>query len=410
MKTRIALAAAAFIGFTSAAVAEDTVKIAFIDPLSGGNAAVGEISLNTFRFIAAELNAAGGMNGKKLEIVPLDNKGVAQESLVQIQKAADQGVRIVTQGSGSAVAAALIEWLRKYNERNPGKEIIYLNYGGVDPALTNEKCSFWHFRFDIGSDIKMAAMTSYIKARPEIKKVYLINQDYSFGQSVRVLARAMLKEARPDIEIVGDELHPLVKVTDFSPYIAKIKASGADTVITGNWGPDFSLLLKAAADSGLAVNWYTYYGNSVGAPTAIHQAGLADHVFQFSEGVVNGAPASTQKFETDFRAKLGVGLFYPRSVNELRMLVEAAAAAKSEDPKAIATQMEDMKFATLDGGQAFMRKDDHQFFQDIYMASFGPLGPGDKFDEEHTGWGWKLVATIKKEDTLQPTTCKMERP
>ena len=248
MKTRIALAAAAFVGFTSAAVAEDAVKIAFIDPLSGGNAAVGEISLNTFRFIAAEINAAGGMNGKKLEIVPLDNKGVAQESLVQIQKAADQGVRIVTQGSGSAVAAALIEWLRKYNERNPGKEIIYLNYGGVDPALTNEKCSFWHFRFDIGSDIKMAAMTSYIKARPEIKKVYLINQDYSFGQSVRVLARAMLKEARPDIEIVGDELHPLVKVTDFSPYIAKIKASGADTVITGNWGPDFSLLLKAAAE------------------------------------------------------------------------------------------------------------------------------------------------------------------
>ena len=410
MKTKIALAAAGFIGFVGAAVAEDTTKIAFIDPLSGGNAAVGEISLNTFRFIAAEINAAGGMNGKKVEIVPLDNKGVAQESLVQIQKAADQGVRIVTQGSGSAVAAALIEWLRKYNERNPGKEIIYLNYGGVDPALTNEKCSFWHFRFDIGSDIKMAAMTSYIKGRPEIKKVYLINQDYSFGQSVRVLARAMLKEARPDIEIVGDELHPLVKVTDFSPYIAKIKASGADTVITGNWGPDFSLLLKAAANSGLAVNWYTYYGNSVGAPTAIRQAGLADHVFQFSEGVVNSAPEAAQKFESDFRAKLGVGLFYPRSVNELRMVVAAAAAAKSDDPKAIAAQLEGMKFATLDGGEAFMRKDDHQFFQDIYMASFGPLGPGDKFDEEHTGWGWKLVATIKKENTLQPTTCKMERP
>ena len=84
-------------------------------------------------------------------------------------------------------------------------------------------------------------------------------------------AREMLKEQRPDIEIVGDELHPLVKITDFSPYIAKIKASGADTVITGNWGPDFSLLLKAAADAGLQVNWYTYYAGAVGGPTAVRQ-------------------------------------------------------------------------------------------------------------------------------------------
>ena len=410
MKTRIALAAAAVIGFTGLAGAEDTTKIAFIDPLSGGGAAVGEISLNTFRFIADEINAAGGMNGKKLEIVPFDNKGNPQETLVQAQKAASEGIPIVTQGSGSGVANALTEWVRKYNERNPGKEILYLNYGAVDPALINEKCNFWHFRWDIDSNVRMAALTSFIKTRPEIRKVYLINQDYSFGQAVRVAARAMLKDKRPDIEIVGDELHPLLKVTDFAPYIAKIAASGADTVITGNWGADFALLLKAAADAGLQANWYTYYGDSAGGPTAIHQAGIADRVFEVSEGVVNSAPPAAQKFETDFRAKLGIGLFYPRSVNELRVLVAAAAAAKSDDPKAIAYQMEGMNFATLDGGEGFMRKEDHQFFQDIYISSFGPLGPGDKFDEEHTGWGWKLVAAVKKEDTLLPTTCKMERP
>ena len=98
----------------------------------------------------------------------------------------------------------------------------------------------------------MAALTNYMKARTNIKKVYLINQDYSFGQAVRAARQAMLKAKRPDIQIVGDELHPLLKVTDFSPYIAKIKASGADTVITGNWGQDFALLLKAAADAGPA--------------------------------------------------------------------------------------------------------------------------------------------------------------
>ena len=411
MKSRIALAAAALIGLAGTAIAADTTKIAFIDPLSGGNAAVGEISLNTFRFIAEDINAAGGVNGQKLQIVPFDNKGIPQETLVQAQKAADEGIRVFTQGSGSGVADALNEWLRKYNDRNPGKEIIYLNYGAVDPALTNAKCNFWHFRWDIGSDIRMQAATSFIKSRPDVKKVYLINQDYSFGQSVQHFAREMLKQQRPDIEIVGDELHPLVKITDFSPYIAKIKASGADTVITGNWGPDFSLLLKAAADAGLQVNWYTYYAGAVGGPTAVRQTGLADHVFEISEGVVNTAPAAAQKFETDFRAKLGVGLFYPRSVNELRMFAAAANAAKSnDDVKAIAYQLEGMKFATFDGGEGYMRKDDHQFIQDLFIGSFGPLGANDKFDEEKTGWGWKQIAKVDKENTLVPTTCKMQRP
>src|SRR5260370_18235410 len=105
----------------------------------------------------------------------------------------------------------------------------------------------------------MEALTNYMKTAPAIKNVYLINQDYSFGESVRSQAKAMLAAKRPDIQIVGDELHPLLKITDFAPYITKIKASGADSVITGNWGQDFALLLKAAATSGLRVSWYATY-------------------------------------------------------------------------------------------------------------------------------------------------------
>jgi branched-chain amino acid transport system substrate-binding protein len=217
------------------AFAEDTVKIGFIDPLSGPAGVTGEQAWKSFRYLADELNAAGGLNGKKVEFVGFDNKIDPQISLVQAQKAADQGIRFVTQGVGSSVGAALSDWVTKYNNRNPGKEIVYLNYSAVDPLLTNDKCSYWHFRFITNSDIKMAALTNFMKDRTDIKKVYLINQDYSFGQAVRKSARAMLSEKRPDIEFVGDELHPLMKVTDFSPYIAKIKASGADSVITGNW-------------------------------------------------------------------------------------------------------------------------------------------------------------------------------
>ncbi|MGX7742788.1 branched-chain amino acid ABC transporter substrate-binding protein [Rhodopseudomonas parapalustris] len=408
-KTLLAAVAIALPMLGSVAVAQETVKLGYIDPLSGGGASVGEGGLKTFQYLADELNAKGGILGKKVEIVPLDNKTNPQESLIQAQKAIDAGVRYVTQGNGSSVAGALSDFLTKYNERNPGKEVLYFNYAAVDPVLTNDKCSFWHFRWDANSDIKMEALTNYMKDTPAIKKVYLINQDYSFGQSVRSTARAMLAKKRPDIQIVGDELHPLLKITDFAPYIAKIKASGADSVVTGNWGQDIALLLKAAADAGLKVNWYTYYAGGAGGPTAIKQAGLDHKVFQITEGFANVDHKASQDYEKAFRAKVGLSLWYPRAVNEMRMFAAAAEKAKSLDPVKVGKALEGMKFEVLDGGEGFMRAEDHQFFQPIYISSFGEIKPG-QFDEENTGWGWTQVAKVDTQQTIVPTTCKMDRP
>src|SRR5436305_2811415 len=394
----------------SSAFAADTIKIAYIDPLSGGGASVGEVGLRHFQFFADQINASGGIHGKKVEILGLDNKTNPQESLVQAQKAIDQGSHFLTQGNGSSVAAALTEFAVKNNDRNPDKQVLYLNYAAVDPVLTNDKCNYWHFRWDANSDIKMQALTNYMKDKPNIKKVYLINQDYSFGESVRTEARKMLKQKRPDIQIVGDEKHPLLKITDFAPYVAKIKASGADTVITGNWGQDIALLLKAAADAGLQVDWYTYYAGGAGGPTAIKQSNIPDRVYQIGEGVPNDEPPDVQKTEEEFRSKFGVTLWYPRVVNEMRMLAQAIKDANSDEPKAVAAKLEGMKFKTWMGSEGYMRKDDHQFFQDMYISNFGPMPAGAKFDEEKTGWGWKTQGIVKAKDTELPTTCKMDRP
>jgi branched-chain amino acid transport system substrate-binding protein len=407
-KTSLILAAGALLGVAGAQA--DTVKIAYIEPLSGGGASVGEGGLRHFQFVADHMNSSGELGATKFEIVAFDNKANPQESLVQAQKAIDQGVRILTQGNSSAVAAALSDFVTKHNDRNPGKEVIYLNYAAVDPILTNEKCSYWHFRFDANSDVKMAALTNFMKTRPEIKKLYLINQDYSFGQSLRKQARAMLKQKRPDIQIVGDEVHPLLKVTDFAPYIAKIKASGADSVLTGNWGQDIALLLKAAADAGLQVNWYTYYAGGAGGPTAMKQSGLADHVFTIVEWDSNHEPAESAKLETEFRDKFGIGFWYPRVVNELRTLGLAIREAKSEDAKSIAAKLDAMKTTGFDGGEIWMRPEDHQLFQNMYVFSFGPKTDDVKYDEEKTGWGWKTIGKVDAKDTVVPTTCKMDRP
>src|SRR2546430_12111848 len=271
------------------APAKADIKIAFIDPLSGGAATTGILAQKTHQFYIDAINAAGGVNGEKIELLSFDNKVNPQESLIQLKKALDDGARFVVHGNGSSIAHAITEAILKHNERNPGKEVVFLNYAAVDPALTNEKCNFWHFRFDADADMKMAAMTDVIAKDSKVKRVYLINQDYSFGKAVAAAATKMLSEKRPDTKIVGDELHPLQKVQDFSPYVAKIKASGADTVITGNWSNDMLLLIKAGKDAGLKVNWYTYYGGALGSPSAVGKDGVG-HLKHITEHHKNVLP------------------------------------------------------------------------------------------------------------------------
>jgi branched-chain amino acid transport system substrate-binding protein len=383
------------------------VKIAFIDPLSGGAASTGILAQKTHQFYIDAINAAGGINGERIELLSYDNKVNPQESLIQLKKAIDEGARFVVQGNGSSVALAITDAVQKHNERNPGKEIVFLNYAAVDPALTNEKCNFWHFRFDADADMKMAAMTDTIAKDAKIKRVYLINQDYSFGKAVAAAANKMLAEKRADIKVVGDELHPLQKVNDFSPYVAKIKASGADAVITGNWSNDMVLLIKAGKDAGLKVAWETYYGGSPGTVTAIGEAGV-DTLKQVSEWHRNAAPeldASVAAFSKRYPGKENEYAYW-RAKTMWEMFAAAAKKAQSNDPVKIAKALEGMKMATS-LGEVEMRADNHQILQPLYVST---LSKNVKYDSEESGLGWKTDAKVEGKATALPTTCKMERP
>ena len=397
--------AVAGILFAGSAAAD--VKIAFIDPLSGGAASTGILAQKTHQFYIDAINAAGGINGEKIELLSFDNKVNPQESLIQLKKALDEGARYVVQGNGSSIALAITDAVQKFNERNPGKEVLYLNYAAVDPALTNDKCSFWHFRFDADADMKMAAMTDVIAKDGKIKKVYLINQDYSFGKAVAAAATKMLADKRPDIKIVGDELHPLQKVQDFSPYVAKIKASGADTVITGNWSNDMVLLVKAGKDAGLKVGWETFYGGSPGTVTAIGEAGV-DTLKQVTEWHKNAAPeldATVAAFGKRYPGKENEYAYW-RAKTMWEMFAAAAKKAQSNDPAKVARALEGMKMQTA-LGEVEMRADNHQMLQALYVST---LLKNQKYDVEDTGLGWKTDAKVDGKTTALPTTCKMERP
>ena len=398
----------------SAGAARAQLKIAYIDPLSGLMAATGEHGLRELQFNAERINARGGIQGQKIEIVPMDNKLSPQESLVLLNRAIDEGIRYVMQGNGSSVAAALIDGVNKNNARNPDKSVVFFNYAAVDPDFTNSKCSFWHFRFDANSDMKLQAIMTSMVNEKSIKKVYLINQDYQFGHQVSKTAKELLKQKRPDVELVGDELHPLAKVKDFAPYVTKIQSSGADTVVTGNWGSDLALLIKAANDAGLKANFYTFYAGVVGGPTAIGPAGVGRvKVVAFYNPNAKDVPQKTVKYIEDFKKKYGPNED-PYTIDMptiLDMLEKAAAQAKSTDPVKVAQALEGLKY---DGyfGPVEVRKEDHQLIQPLFIGTFAKVdGQTVKFPGDGTTeFGFRVDHKIDGPATALPTTCQMNRP
>ena len=405
---------------SAVAASTEPIRLALIEGLSGPFANAGEAVYRNLAMAVDRVNQRGGVKlpggGRPLELLRFDSKGNSEEALAMLRAAQDARAGFVLQGNSSATAAVLIDALNKHNQREPLRRALFLNYSAVDPALTNDKCSFWHFRFDAHADMRLAALTDVLRDDTSVKKLYLIGQDYSFGQQVLRQARAMVASKRPDVEIVGDELHPLGRIKDFLPYAAKIKASGAQAVLTGNWGNDLTLLIKAAREVGLDARFYTFYGNALGAPAAIGEAGVG-RVLAVAEWHPNVGTRASDAFYASFRQR------YPKPQDDyvharmhalIEMTVAAMEKARSTEAVAVARALEGL---SLDpralGGfhQGTMRAVDHQFIQPLYVSSMQKAGsPGVRFDNEGSGYGFRTVRYVAPQQTELPSSCKMVRP
>jgi branched-chain amino acid transport system substrate-binding protein len=387
----------------------EAVKIAFIDVLSGPFAAAGKSSLDQLRAVVTARNAKAKPTDPQFEVVPFDGKGSPQESALMLKSAADQGIRYVTQGGGSGVAFALTEAIAKIADREPHKAMVYLNYSAMDPGLTNDRCNFWHFRFYPSSEMKIEALTTYMKTRPDIKNVYLLNQDYTHGQQVSKASKAYLARKRPDIQIVGDNFVPIAQVRDFAPYIAKIKASGADTVITSNWGTDLTLLLKAAKDYGLNINFFTMNANNPGVPAQMGSWGENKVSVIWNWGH-NAPTPELEKIYIAYQKQSNEDFIFAAHYNIVHMLTAAMDKAKSTEPKAVAYALEGMKFKSP-VGEVEMRKTDHQLLAPLFMGMWAKQGSkGVKYDAEKTGYGFRSEVVWDAYVSAQPTSCQMKRP
>jgi branched-chain amino acid transport system substrate-binding protein len=400
------------------------LKLALIEGLSGANANGGEAVFRNLAWAVERVNARGGVSigtqtKQTLVLERYDSKGQTDDALTNLRLAIDSGARFILQGNSSATAAALIEAINKHNEREPSKRVLFLNYSAVEPSLTNANCSFWHFRYDAHADMRMAALMDVMREDKALKNVYLIGQDYSFGQSVLREAKRQITAQRPDIKIVGEELHPMLRVKDFIPYVTKIKASGAQAVVTGNFSADLTLLIKAAKDVGFDGKFYTFYGNALGAPAAIGEAGIGK-ALAVADWLPNVQTKGSEDFYTSFRARFPqpqddyVHMRMQLMVESLAQALDLAAKAgkvsvTTVDVVAVAKALEQSR-VTLGGQAGFMREQDHQFQQPLVVGVMERQGAGGvKFDVEGSGYGFKVIKTLSASAAEQPSTCKVQR-
>jgi len=396
------------------------IRLALVEGLSGPFGNAGQAVERNLRWAVERVNARGGVRlpggARALELVPFDSKGNTEEALALLRGALDREIGFVLQGNSSAVAAALVDALEKHNQRAPARRALLLNYSAVDPALTNERCSFWHFRFDAHADMRLAALVDVLRQDRALGSLYLIGQDYSFGQHVLRQARATLAQARPDLRIVGETLHPVGRVKDFLPYAARIKASGAQAVLTGNWGNDLTLLARALREVGAEVKLYTFYGNALGAPAAIGEAGVGA-VLAVAEWHPNVGGAPSQAFYRAFRER------FPQPQDDyvhvrMQVLVEMLAAAIERaggtEAAAVARALEGARFdpRTLGGlHEAVMRADDHQLQQPLVVSVMDRAGqPGVAHAVEGSGYGFRTVQALPAAAVEQGHACRMQRP
>jgi branched-chain amino acid transport system substrate-binding protein len=392
------------------------IKLAMIEGLSGGNANGGEAVFRNLVWAVERVNQRGGVRTRQgtrsLELDRYDSKGQIEEALSALRSAIDDGARVILQGNSSAVAAALIEAINRHNEREPQRQVVFLNYSAVDPILTNEKCSFWHVRFDAHADMRMAALMSVLRDDRALKSVYLLNPDYSFGHAVQREARRQLALQRPDVRVVGEELHPLLRIKDFAPYATKIKASGAEAVITGNFSNDLTLLVKAAREIGFEGRFYTFYGNALGAPAAIGEAGVGK-VLAVADWLPNLPTRESEAFYQSFRQRFpnpADDYVHMRMQMMIEALAQAIAAAGTVEAVPLARALEQVK-VTFAGQTGAMRAADHQFQQPLVVGQMDRQGtPGVKFDVEGSGYGFRTVRVIAPSQAEMPHACRMVRP
>lgn len=387
------------------------LKIGLVETLSGPQASTGLMFKAATRYVIDQINAGGGWNGEPVQLVEYDNQGGPAGASDKVKAALADGVQLIVQGSSSAVSGQITEDVRKFNLRNPGKEVVFLNVGGEALELTGEKCHFHHFRFNPNAQVRVKALVSAMKQDNALgTKVYSINQNYSWGQDME--AAIVANATAGGYQVVEKTLHDTNKIQDFAPYVNKIAASKADTVITGNWSNDLLLMMKASKAAGLTARFGTAFLDQPGNIANAGDAALGHYVAHAFNADANGK--DSEVFAEDYKAKTGHYPVYTegQTVFGLQMVASVLKGVKAQDGKlnvnAFAKALETARVKTPVGESA-MRADDHQILLPIAVSK---VSKDAKFKADNTPMGFQTVKLFSAQEAAAPVqgNCKMQRP
>ncbi|SAI65434.1 branched-chain amino acid ABC transporter substrate-binding protein [Bordetella ansorpii] len=391
--------------------AADPVKIGLVETLSGPQASSGQAYRTAVRYVVDQINAAGGWNGEPVQLLEYDNQGGPSGAADKLRAAAADGVHLIVQGASSAIGGQITEDVRKHNLRNPGKEMVYINMGAEALELTGEKCSFYHFRFASNAEVRTRALVQGMKQAGALGgKVYAINQNYSWGQDME---RAIVANAQAGgYTVVAKTLHDVNKIQDFAPYVSRIAASGADTVLTGNWSNDLLLLMKASKAAGLKARYGTVYLDQPGNLANAGELALGNFVVHTFNADAGGEDAA--RFVADYRAKTGAAPVFiePQTVYGMMMVADALKRTKAKDGKLVvndfAKALESARIQTP-MGEMSMRAEDHQA-QMPMVVSVVSRDATLKVDGTDMGFKSTLRLSAQQAATPPQASCQMKRP
>jgi branched-chain amino acid transport system substrate-binding protein len=392
-------------------VSAEPLKVAIIETLSGPNALSGKLILTSIKYGIANLEAQKAWPDG-IQLLEYDNQSGPSEAADKLKAAINDGAQVVFQGASSAIAGQITSDIQKHNSRNPGKEILYMNVGGNIMEFTGSKCHFYHFRWNANTEMVFKSQFIAAKEAGNLgKKVYVIGQNYSWGQDVQNYTKELSKSF--DYSVVGEVLHDVAKIQDFAPYVAKIKDTNPDSIVTGNWSNDLLLLMKAAGDTGLKARFFT---SALDQPGNIANAGdtaLGHYIGTTYLPDANGE--KTAKFAEDFKAKTGA---YPVNLNGQTAfgVMGLGAGLKAMNPK-VGDKMDVKKLAyALENivvdtpmGPTKMRAEDHQALTPMAVAVVSKTA---KYKVDNTDNGFQTIKLVSGEQATGPvqSSCKMERP
>ena len=365
----------------------DTIRIGVMAPFSGPAALNGEMVWVVTSWVAHDINKRGGIwvdgKKKKIQIIKGDHmskadlcKKVAERLVLQDK------VHVLWGTNGSNMMKIINEVAGKY-------KVIAQNACALSDDL-QDATNFNRYAFMSSMSTEQAGRSLayyYGQIRKKEKKFYILCQDYSFGRGMADGFKKGLKEYYPEAEIVGDDYHKLF-LTDFAPYLTKIKASGAEVIFTGDWTPDSGNLLKQSRHMGIMLPFANVFMNE---PNSLNETGI-----EGTKGLTNidqtNTPPPTfdspgrirmyKMWNNNWRSKWNApyntplfehgGTTMQSWMMQTYWLLSIMERAKSTDPEKIIKLWEGDTFKTVTGKVMKMRPCDHMVIQDLLVTEYVP--------------------------------------